>query len=35
MPAGELLSDQFPVPAQQRIWGDDRAKFKQNFPGDA
>ena len=35
MPTGELLSDQSPVPAQQRVGGDDRAKFKQNLARDA
>ena len=35
MRAGELLSDQLPVPPQQRIGRDDRSQFEQNFARDA
>jgi hypothetical protein len=31
MRAAELLSDQLPVPAQQRVRGDDRSQFEQSL----
>ena len=35
MRAGELLSDQLPVPAQQRVGRDDRSQFEENLAWDA